>query len=80
MKRTFSLLLLGALAILPACSSGPGVAATINGRDISTRELADDVSGFAKSAAFRSALAQQGVTLTENGSVPRASRPSGSCR
>lgn len=72
MKRTFSLLLLGALAILPACSSSPGVAATINGRDISTRELADDVSGFAKSEAFRSALAQQGVTLTENGSVPKS--------
>ncbi|MBK5288469.1 MAG: peptidylprolyl isomerase [Acidimicrobiia bacterium] len=72
MKRTFSLLLLGALAVLPACSSTPGVAATINGHDISTKDVSNDVSGFAKSSEFRSALAQQGVTLTQNGSVPKS--------
>ena len=70
MKRTFSLLLLGALAILPACSSSPGVAATIDGHDISRKDLSNDVGDFAKSSAFRSALAQQGVTLSANGSVP----------
>lgn len=72
MKRTLSFLLLGALAILPACSSTPGVAATIDGRDIATRELTNDVSDFAKSEAFRSALAQQGVTLSKSGSIPKS--------
>jgi len=62
--------MLGALLVLSACSSQPGVAASVNGSDISVDSVTSDLHGFAQSAAFRSALAQQGVTLTKQGRVP----------
>ena len=62
--------MLGALLVLSACSSEPGVAASVNGNDISNDTVTRDVHGFAQSTAFTSALAQQGVTLKKNGPVP----------
>ena len=70
MKRTLSFLMFGALLALAGCSSTPGVAASVNGHDISTDTLTSDIHGFAQSRSFTSALAQQGVHLTKNGPVP----------
>ncbi len=70
MKRTLSSLMLGALLVLSACSSQPGVAASVNGHDISIDTVTRDIHGFAQSAAFTSALSQQGVKLTKTGPVP----------
>lgn len=70
MKRILSLILFGALLALPACSTTSAVAASVNGHDISSATVVDDVSGFAQSADFRSQLQQQGVQLTKDGPVP----------
>ncbi len=70
MKRTLSSLMLGALLVLSACSSQSGVAASVNGHDISTDTVTRDIHGFAESQAFTSALSQQGVHLTKTGPVP----------
>ncbi len=70
MKRTLSLILFGALLALPACSTTAAVAASVNGHDISSATVTDDVSDFAQSEAFRSSLQQQGVRLTKDGPIP----------
>ncbi len=70
MKRILSLILFGALLALPACSTSSAVAASVNGHDISSATVADDVSDFAQSADFRSSLGQQGVHLTKDGPIP----------
>ncbi len=70
MKRTLSLILLGALVALSACSTKSAVAASVNGHDISSATVTNDVSDFAQSAFFRTSLKQQGVRLTKNGPVP----------
>ncbi len=71
MRRTpFLLLLAGVLAILPACSNGPGVAARINGAEISTDALNQDLQGVAASKVLRDQLAQQNVILKPGGPVP----------
>ena len=70
MKRTLSFILLGALIGLSACSTKSSVAASVNGHDISTEVVTDDVSDFAQSSVFRSSLEQQGVHLTKTGPVP----------
>lgn len=70
MKRILSLILFGALLALPACSTTSAVAASVDGHDISSATLVDDVSGFAQSADFRSQLQQQGVQLTKDGPIP----------
>lgn len=70
MKRTLSLLMFGALLALAGCTTSPGVAASVNGHDISTDALTSDIHDFAQSKSFTSALAQQGVHLTKNGPVP----------
>ena len=70
MKRTLSLILFGALLALPACSTTSAVAASVNGHDISSATVVDDVSGFAQSADFRGQLQQQGVQLTKDGPIP----------
>ena len=70
MKRTLSFFVLAALIALPACSSRSAVAASINGTDISVEDLNRDVGGFAQSEDFRSALAEQGVTLKRGDRVP----------
>ncbi len=72
MKRTLSLILFGALLGLSACSTTSAVAASVNGHDISSATVADDVSDFAQSADFRSSLEQQGVHLTKDGPIPTA--------
>ena len=64
MKRTLAFFVLAALLALPACSSRTGSAATLNGSKISVEQVKRDVAGFAQSEAFRSALAQQGVTIS----------------
>ena len=70
MKRTLSLILFGALLALPACSTTSAVAASVNGHDISTTAVTNDVSDFAQSADFRRQLQQQGVQLTKDGPIP----------
>lgn len=70
MKRSLALVLFAALAVLPACSSGPSTAATLNGTEISVDELQQDLEGLAGSATFRDGLAQQGVTLRPGKAVP----------
>ncbi|MEP6625675.1 MAG: peptidylprolyl isomerase [Acidimicrobiia bacterium] len=70
MKRTLSFLMLGALLVLSACSSQSGVAASVNGHDISIDSVTRDLHGFAESNAFTTALSQQGVHLTKKGPVP----------
>ena len=70
MKRTLALLVVGALALLTACSTNSSVAASVNGHDISSDAVTRDVSGFAESNSFRNALQQQGVHLTKNGPAP----------
>ena len=70
MKRTLSLILFGALLALPACSTTSAVAASVNGHDISSTAVTNDVSDFAQSADFRSSLQQQGVHLTKDGPIP----------
>lgn len=72
MKRTLSLILFGALLGLSACSTNSAVAASVNGHDISSATVSDDVSDFAQSATFRSSLEQQGVHLTKDGPIPTA--------
>ncbi len=71
MRRTpFLLLLVGAMAILPACSNGPGVAARINGAEISAASLNQDLEGVASSKVLRDQLAQQNVILKPGAPVP----------
>ena len=70
MKRTLSLILFGALLGLSACSTTSAVAASVNGHDISSATVTDDVSDFAQSADFRGSLQQQGVHLTKDGPIP----------
>jgi parvulin-like peptidyl-prolyl isomerase len=72
MKRTLSFLMLGALVALSACSSSSGVAASVNGHDISIDDVTRDIHGFAESKSFSDALAQQKVVLTKKGPVPTA--------
>ncbi len=64
MKRTLTFFVLAALLALPACSSRTGSAATLNGSKISVAQVKRDVAGFAKSATFRSSLAEQDVTIS----------------
>jgi parvulin-like peptidyl-prolyl isomerase len=73
MKRTLSLLLFLALLALPACgASSGGVAATINGHDITADDVTRGAHGFGESALFRQQLSQQGVDLRATGTVPTA--------
>lgn len=81
MKRTLPLLLLLTVALgLSACSdNGPSTAATVNGQQISQRELERGVKAFQSSAKFRDQFNAQlssspdAVKMTEDGSTSPAS-------
>ncbi len=70
MKRSLALMMLAALGVLAACSSGPATAATVNGTTITVDDVQKDLQGLASSQQFRDGLAQQGVTIREGKAVP----------
>jgi parvulin-like peptidyl-prolyl isomerase len=62
-KRSLGLVVLALLVVLPACGNRGGVAARVNGEEITVEQVRTDIEDFAKSDLFVRSLKSQGVNI-----------------